>query len=199
MSKRKSMAVNDNLRPITRAKLRRTYKRLASWEKVAQEFGLPSRATAWNMAHEKQPVPTYKANSALTAAVLDVLETRVGQENAIGRESLLGWLRSGYRGYGEPDSPVCHAISDRQMRDAIADLRLQGHLIANLGTGYFITSTRAEIESFLAQERSRARQVEAGLRALERAAEAKFAEWEQMEMGLFNVQKGGHDGYIWIE
>lgn len=116
--------------------------------------------------------------SGLAAAVLRVLSERVGQENAIRRAELVERVSDLLWADDQP------ATTDRAVRDSIADLRLQGWLIANLGTGYFLTNTRAEIEAFLAQERSRARQVEAGLRALERAAETQFAEWKQMGLKL---------------
>jgi len=37
--------------------LKRYFEQFGSWDEVARHFGLPSRATAWNMAHGKQPIP----------------------------------------------------------------------------------------------------------------------------------------------
>lgn len=124
----------------------------------------------------------YTASDTLKAAVLDILRERVGQENAIERWALaysVG-IRLGLSvGWGDRKSlePV-----DRKVRAAIAALRLQGHLIANLsGTGYFVCATRAEAEAFAAQERSRTREVEAMLRVWEREADHLFP---QMGLGL---------------
>ncbi len=44
-------------RSAGQAWLFRAFERFGRWDKVAAEYGLKSRAVAWNMAHGKQLIP----------------------------------------------------------------------------------------------------------------------------------------------
>src|SRR5574341_672000 len=118
-----------------------------------------------------------RADSSLAAAVLDILRSHRGQENAVSREQLLPQVTASLPLMSvvsvsrrlRVSRPV---ITDRQVRDAITALRLDGHLIANLGTGYFVCNTPDELAAYLGQERARTRTLEAVLRAMESSPEA---------------------------
>lgn len=63
-----------------------------------------------------------------------------GKENAISRTELMHLT----------------GLNDRKNRELIEQLKHQGHLICNLGTGYFIAVTLSEMLSYYKQETKRA-------------------------------------------
>jgi len=82
-------------------------------------------------------------------AILIILEDRRGRDNRISRANLLGAVR------GEVDD----SVKDREMRDAIKDLREQGHLICSTsakGGGYWMAGDYNDVMAIHEDYRKRA-------------------------------------------
>jgi biotin operon repressor len=73
--------------------------------------------------------------------------------------------------------------TDRALRLAIAQLRLQGHLvIADDDGGYRLARNRAEVEGFVGSLKSRIGELQRAVNAMEREAAVEFPGGAQMSM-----------------
>lgn len=111
----------------------------------------------------------------LERAVLRVLDNYRGRTNAIGRNELTALVkRLGY------------PTSERQVREAIKQLRRQGHLICSApgdDGGYYIAEDMAEYQEFRRIEyAAKINDMIETLRAMDDAAKAAFGDSVQMRL-----------------
>lgn len=111
----------------------------------------------------------------LHKAILIILEDRVGRDNRISRTNLLGAVR------GEVDI----LVSDREMRNAIKDMREQGCLICSTsadGGGYWMAGHPGEAKDMKLDYRKRALSCLMTAGKIEKSARARFG--DQMTLDL---------------
>jgi len=75
--------------------------------------------------------------------------------------------------------------SDRDMRKAVAELRLQGHLIvADENGGYRLATSAEDVRRYTASLRSRIVALARVVRAMESEAARQFSDFEQLPLDL---------------
>jgi biotin operon repressor len=75
--------------------------------------------------------------------------------------------------------------SDRKMRQAVASLREQGHLIvADEGGGYRLAADVRDVQRYTASLRSRIVALARVIKAMETTAQHEFGDFQQLEIDL---------------
>lgn len=114
--------------------------------------------------------------AGLERAILRVLAKRVGRENAVGRKDLVKLIYS-----------LGIESHERQVREAIKDLRRDGHLICSAAGedgGYYLAATLAEYHEFMEREfNAKISDMAETKRKLDAAAREQFGEGAQMRLG----------------
>jgi len=107
--------------------------------------------------------------------IVTILSSHVGRDKAIGRDELVAKVKS--RG---------DATSERQVREAIKQLRRQGHLICSApgeDGGYYLAADREEYEEFKRAEfLAKIHDMQETLRAMDLAAERAFGKAIQLNL-----------------
>ena len=112
----------------------------------------------------------------LDRAILRVLSMHIGRDQAIGREGLV--LAAASLGF---------PAHERQVREAVKELRRQGELICSAAGedgGYYLASSREEFEEFAQSEfGAKIADMSQTLGAMRQAADRAFG--QGMQLGLF--------------
>lgn len=111
----------------------------------------------------------------LNSAIIALLSMQRGRNNALGRDHLLARLR----GFGLN-------VTEREMRQAIHDLRRQGHLICSAAGedgGYYKAASLVEVDDFFLRELdAKIADMSETRKAMKAAARQQFGDAVQVQM-----------------
>lgn len=121
-------------------------------------------------------------DAELKKAILSVLNSHYGIDNAISQENLLSTCNNLAKWQSK--------LSSRQLRNAIKELRDDGHLICSTSglrdniAGYYRPVTMDEYQRYREFHVSYAKRIFETIRAMDRSASKEFP--KQMQYGLFD-------------